>query len=92
VSGDVTLPEHVVFRELPFCGILLDTRRSLVFRLTQEAAGVLRHWLHGADTPGPYEPVIIGGAPPSREQRDVLLDRLSSQGLVRVRTRDGDAR
>jgi hypothetical protein len=85
MSAGVSLPGHVVFRELPFCGVLLDTRRSRVYRLTQEATRVLRQALQGANARGPYEPVISVTAPePSAEQRDSLLSQLSSQGLVRL--------
>jgi hypothetical protein len=85
MSAPVSLPGHVVFRELPFCGVLLDTRCSRVYRLSQEATRVLRHALEGAQVPGPYEPVISVQAPePTAEQRDRLLTQLSSQGLVRV--------
>ena len=85
MSACVSLPGHIVFRELPFCGVLLDTRRSRVYRLSQEATRVLRHALHGARTPGPYEPVISVAAPePTVQERDRLLTKLSSQGLVRI--------
>ncbi len=99
MSVCVSLPEHIVFRELPFCGVLLDTRRSRVYRLSQEAAAILRQALHGADAAGPYEPVIsAGSADPTIEQRAGMLRQLGSQGLVRiegnagVRARDDDAR
>jgi len=85
MSASVSLPGHVVFRELPFCGVLLDTRRSRVYRLSQEATRVLRQALQGAQVPGPYEPVINVQAPePTAQQRSNLLAQLSSQGLVRV--------
>ena len=95
MSAGASLPSHIVFRELPFCGVLLDKRRSRVYRLTQEATRVLRHALHGAQTPGPYEPVISVAAPePTAQQRDRLLAKLSAQGLVQVepRAEQGDAR
>jgi len=87
VSVSASLPGHVVFRELPFCGVLLDTRRSRVYRLSQEATAVLREALHGAGGAGPYEPAIrvavprAGGAPARK-----LLETLSSQGLVQIST------
>lgn len=95
MTASVSLPRHIVFRELPFCGVLLDTRRSRVYRLSQEATRVLRHALHGAQSPGPYEPVISVAAPePTAQQRDRLLTKLSSQGLVQLepRAEQGDAR
>lgn len=86
MSESVSLPGHVVFRELPFCGVLLDTRRSRVYRLSQDASRVLRQALQGAQALGPYEPVISVQAPqPTAEQRRRLLTQLCSQGLVCVR-------
>jgi hypothetical protein len=84
VSASAALPEHVVFRELPFCGVLLDLRRSAVYRLSQEGAAVLRQALAGdAGVEGPYEPVIRCRAPaPDSPQARALLAKLSSAGLV----------
>ena len=85
MRATVLLAAHVVFRELPFCGVLLDTRSSRVYRLSQEATAVLREALLGARTPGPYEPVIgVQAPPPSSAARRRMLASLSSQGLVRV--------
>jgi hypothetical protein len=88
MTVSASLPGHVVFRELPFCGVLLDTRRSRVYRLSQEATAVVRAALHAAG-PGPYEPAIRVAAPaaasaPARK----LLETLSSQGLVRLSPED----
>jgi hypothetical protein len=86
VSAWATLPDHVVFRELPFCGVLLDLRRSAVYRLSQEAAAVLRLALAAdAGAHGPYEPVIRCRAPaPDSPQGRALLAKLSSAGLVLI--------
>jgi len=87
MSASASLPGHVVFRELPFCGVLLDTRRSRVFRLSQEATAVLREALHGDGGAGLYEPGIrvdarrARGAPARK-----LLATLSSHGLVEIST------
>lgn len=62
------LPDHVVFRELPFCGVLLDTRQSRVYRLSQEAAALLREALHG----------------PQASDARGLFAQLSGMGLVRL--------
>jgi hypothetical protein len=83
MSVSAVLPEHVVFRELPFCGVLLDTRTSRVYRLTQPASAALRRALHGGDAPGPYEPVIRAGEPSSTGARG-LIGKLASAGLVRL--------
>jgi hypothetical protein len=92
MSASASLPDHVVFRELPFCGVLLDTRRSRVYRLTQEATNALRQALQGARVPGPYEPVISVQTPQlTATQRSRLLAQLSTQGLVRLAD-DDDAR
>jgi hypothetical protein len=89
MTVSASLPAHVVFRELPFCGVLLDTRSSRVYRLSQEATAVLRAALRGAGGTGPYEPAIRVAAPaagsaPARK----LLETLSSQGLVRLSPED----
>jgi hypothetical protein len=85
MSVSATLPDHVVFRELPFCGVLLDTRSSRVYRLTQQATAVLREALPGPRMRGPYEPVIgVPPPPPTAEARRSLLAKLGAQGLVRV--------
>jgi hypothetical protein len=89
MTVSASLPGHVVFRELPFCGVLLDTDRSRVYRLSQEATAALRGALRAAAGSGPYEPAIRVAAPgadsaPARR----LLETLSSQGLVRISPED----
>ena len=85
MSRSVALPDHVVFRELPFCGVLLDLRRSAVYRLSQEAAAVLRQALADGAAEGPYEPVIRCRAlAPGSSQGRALLAKLHSQGLVLI--------
>lgn len=59
--GYVRLADHVVFRELPFCGVLLDKRRCEVYRLSQRAAAALRMALEGRHARSPYASSI--GAP-----------------------------
>ena len=49
----VMLADHVIFRELPFCGVLLDTRDFHVYRLSRRAAGALRTALHGSRAVSP---------------------------------------
>jgi len=88
MSVSVSLPGHVVFRELPFCGVLLDTRRSRVYRLSQEAAAVLREALGGASGAGPYEPAIRVAVPRAGGPARTLLETLSSHGLVQISTDD----
>lgn len=86
MSATASLPAHVVFRELPFCGVLLDTDRSRVYRLSQEASHVLREALDGRDAPGPYDRLIAAPEPASSdEQRERLLSGLRAQGLVLLR-------
>jgi hypothetical protein len=89
MSVSASLPGHVLFRELPFCGVLLDTRSSRVYRLSQEATAVLRGALRAAGGTDPYEPAIRVAAPaagsaPARK----LLETLRSQGLVRLSPED----
>ncbi len=95
----VELPTHVVFRELPFCGVLLDTRSSRVYRLTQQASTVLRRALDGACPAGAYEPWVRVDAPaPTAAPALRLLAALAAEGLVRMpanrqrEARDGSAR
>lgn len=90
MRAPVSLPAHVVFRELPFCGVLLDTRRSRVYRLSQSATRVLRQALHGAQAAGPYEPVISAPAPePGPEDARKLIAGLRAQGLLTADGGDG---
>lgn len=70
-SRGVRLPDHVVLRELPFCGVLLDTRTSRVYRLSRPAAELLRQTLTG---PGGNGEVGVAG--------ERLLGRLSELGLI----------
>ncbi|MGI9099328.1 MAG: actinodefensin-associated protein B [Solirubrobacteraceae bacterium] len=86
MSVCAALPEHVILRELPFCGVLLDTRTSRVYRLSQPATAMLRRALDGTDAPGPYEPVIRtrSTASASAPALGQLIARLASAGLLRV--------
>jgi len=68
-TGTVRLPEHVVFTELPFCGVLFDSRRARVYRLSQRQAALLRQALNGH-------------APPAESGR--LLAELHRLGLIRT--------
>ncbi|MFJ8716688.1 actinodefensin-associated protein B [Streptomyces violaceus] len=78
----VRLAEHIVFRELPFCGVLLDTRRFTVHRLSRRASHVLRTALDPG-TPNPYAPLLPDGDEETAERlRRQLLDRLESSGMV----------
>jgi len=85
MSVCAALPEHVILRELPFCGVLLDTRTSRVYRLSQPATAMLRRALDGTDA-GPYEPVIRtrSTASASAPALGQLIARLASAGLLRV--------
>lgn len=54
MPDELRLAAHVVFKELPFCGVLLDKRRFTVHRLSPRAAAALRVALfRGA--PAPFE-------------------------------------
>lgn len=69
VTENARLPEHVVFKELPFCGVLFDSRRTRVYRLTRRQAALLRQALNGR----------LPGGEAAR-----LLDELSDLGLIRT--------
>ena len=88
-----TLPPHVVFRELPFCGVLLDTRTMRVYRLSQSATAVLRQALPAAPATGPYEPVVaVTAPPPDSAPARRLLSGLAARHLLRLRPGHGDDR
>ena len=90
--ASASLADHVVFRELPFCGILLDTRSSSVYRLSQAAAAALRVALEGADEGGPYEPAIAVEAPQADAAATrALLASLAARRLLKTPD-DGDER
>jgi hypothetical protein len=84
------LPAHVVFRELPFCGVLFDSKRARVYRLTQRQAALLRQALSRAD-----EPSLATTAGPPASARDPseaagrLLDELGALGLVQTGDEEG---
>ncbi|MFI6373741.1 actinodefensin-associated protein B [Streptomyces sp. NPDC050546] len=78
----VRLADHIVFQELPFCGVLLDTRRFTVHRLSRRAGHVLRTALDPG-APGPYAPLLPDGDEETAEGlRRQLLDRLEASGMV----------
>ncbi|MDF3145383.1 MULTISPECIES: actinodefensin-associated protein B [unclassified Streptomyces] len=77
------LADHIVFRELPFCGVLLDTRKFTVHRLSQRAGHVLRTALE-TGAPNPYAPLLPDGDEDTAHRlRHQLLDRLVASGMVR---------
>ncbi|MCL8015965.1 actinodefensin-associated protein B [Streptomyces sp. AS02] len=76
-QGYVRLADHVVFRELPFCGVLLDRRRCEVYRLSQRAAAALRMALEGGHAQSPYASLL--GAP--EPEHHGALQRKLVQGL-----------
>ncbi|CAM5547080.1 hypothetical protein [Streptomyces afghaniensis 772] [Streptomyces afghaniensis] len=79
-----------MFRELPFCGVLLDTRRFTVHRLSRRASHVLRSALDPG-SPNPYAPLLPDGDEETAQRlRRQLLDRLVSSGMVR-RAGSGEA-
>ncbi|MQA86928.1 MAG: hypothetical protein GEV03_20435 [Streptosporangiales bacterium] len=78
------LSEHAVFRELPFCGVLLDTRTFRVYKLSQRAAAALRTATCGPSEGNPYGHVLgsaEGVADP--ELAAHLVARFAALGLVR---------
>jgi hypothetical protein len=89
-EAEVELADHIVFRELPFCGVLLDTRRFTVHRLSRRASHVLRTALDPG-SPGPYAPLLPDGDEETAQRlRRQLLDRLVASGMVR-RAGSGEA-
>lgn len=84
----LALADHVLFRELPFCGVLLDTRDFHAYRLTLRAARALRAALYGPETASPYGSLIkddkSGGPAREEEVTRRLLQTLKSRGMVRV--------
>lgn len=96
MTGDQLRPAHVrlregvVFRELPFCGVLFDKRRARVFRLSQRDTIVLRNALRRAAVPGatvipPHDLDLadMGAAASVR-----LLQPLRIVGLIRIASDD----
>lgn len=86
------VPEHVVFEELPFCAVLLDTRSSRVYRLSRSASAVVRAAVRGPLALSPYEDLISTQAcsvdsPAARR----LLAKLIDQGLLTGGESDGGA-
>ncbi|AUX46566.1 uncharacterized protein SOCE26_080720 [Sorangium cellulosum] len=84
----VTLADHIVFRELPFCGVLLDTRDFHAYRLSRRAAEALRAALYGPGAASPHGSLIKDGEAGGPGLRDEvtrrLLESLTSRGMVRI--------
>jgi hypothetical protein len=87
----VTLAAHISFHELPFCGVLLDSRSNRVYRLPPETAAALRRVLRGPLAVGPYESLIVAEPTETTAGADTaaMLRSLAALGLVRI---DGGAR
>ncbi|PRX51371.1 hypothetical protein B0I33_101525 [Prauserella shujinwangii] len=80
----VRLAEHVVFTELPFCGVLLDKRNLRLYRLSQEASAALRTALHGSAACGPYDGVTrLEGDVVDPATRQRVIGTLLAQELLR---------
>jgi hypothetical protein len=84
MRDEFELADHIVFQELPFCGVLLDKRKFTVHRLSQRASHALRTVLEGCGAPNPYAPVLpdSGEAGALRQQ---LVERLIAQGMLHRR-------
>ncbi|MCA2211683.1 hypothetical protein [Jidongwangia harbinensis] len=84
------LTPGITFHEMPFCGVLLDTRVNVVFRLSPELAGILRRALHGRPAVGPYES-LTGLEPESGRDEMAALRPLAERGLIQpvTGTREG---
>ncbi|GII91855.1 hypothetical protein [Sinosporangium siamense] len=80
------LADHMLFRELPFCGVLLDTRSFHAYRLSRPAAALLRTALYGTAAPAPY-PTAAEELPPEEtgraEATRLLLGSLAKRGMIR---------
>jgi hypothetical protein len=72
----------VTFHEMPFCGVLLDTRDNLVFRLSPQLAGMLRRALHGPLAVGPYDS-LTGAETDTGHDEAAALRPLAERGLIR---------
>lgn len=76
---ELQLAAHVVFKELPFCGVLLDKRRFTVHRLSLRAASALRLVLYRG-APAPF-----GWAAPQEPNEELerqLVHRLLQLGML----------
>ncbi|AXK34371.1 hypothetical protein DVA86_18675 [Streptomyces armeniacus] len=78
---ELRLAGHVRFRELPFCGVLLDTEKSQVHRLSPRAARVLRERLYGAGSTGPYASLITD-EPADERTAEAIVTALERAGFV----------
>ncbi|WP_437502372.1 hypothetical protein [Sorangium sp. So ce1099] len=84
----VALADHILFRELPFCGVLLDTRAFHAYRLSRRAAEALRAALYGPGAASPYGSLVKGDAGGGPALRDEITQRLvkmlRSRGMLRI--------
>lgn len=83
-----TLADHVVFRHLPFCGVLLDTRDLTISRLSPTAAHILAAALPDAPTPPPFGALIAVDEPSAADVRTVLA-ALERRGVIHRQPIDG---
>jgi hypothetical protein len=49
VARKMHLTEHFLFRDLPFCGVLLDLRDFTVYRVPKSASAALANALYRSD-------------------------------------------
>lgn len=84
----VALADHILFREMPFCGVLLDTRDFHAYRLSRRAAEALRAALYGPGAASPYGSLIKGdeaGGPALHDEvTRRLVQTLRQRGMVRI--------
>lgn len=73
------LAAHVVFKELPFCGVLLDKRQFKVYRLSPRAATALRVALCRA-APAHFEWTATQA--PTERLEGQLVHRLIQLGML----------
>ncbi|MEK8173968.1 hypothetical protein NKH77_48560 [Streptomyces sp. M19] len=75
------MADHVRLYELPFCGLLLDTREHQVHRLSVRAVHTLRNLLTDVDSAHRYDALIADEAADEEVARGIV-EALLTAGFV----------
>ena len=82
MAEDYVVSPDVVIREMPFCGIVLDTRTFRVYRLSRQSLNSLRGVVEGVRSVGDYDS-LFATEPPDANAPRAVLDALLKAGMVR---------
>lgn len=85
MAEDYVVSPDVVIREMPFCGIVLDTRTFRVYRLSRQSLNSLRGSVEGIRGVGDYDSLFVTESADA-SARQAVLRALLDAGMVRPKT------